>query len=73
MMKKADKIMAGGYALNIPRLVEINVIFDVLNNPFGYISSVMGNLFQKSGTEMTKKGIVLICCVSSITEFVRLV
>ena len=39
MMKKAIrayKIMAGGYALNIPKLVNINVILDVLNNPFGY-------------------------------------
>ena len=27
--------MAGGYALNIPKLVDINVIFDVLNNTFG--------------------------------------
>ena len=31
--------MAGGYALNIPKLVDINVIFDVLKTPFGYKSS----------------------------------
>ena len=27
--------MAGGYALNIPKLVDINVVFDVLNYLFG--------------------------------------
>ena len=44
MMQKAHKIMAGGYALNIPKLVDINVIFDVLNNPFGNPSGILAKM-----------------------------
>ena len=34
MMRKANKIMTGGNALKIPKLVNFNVIFDDLNNTF---------------------------------------
>ena len=50
MKKKANKIMAGGYALNILKLININVILDVLNSPFGYKS--LGNFTKNSVSDI---------------------